>query len=52
MPAVDRVVRRRRAAAFATTNEETKPAMKRRRTEFPEPGAIDQIFREAKRNRA
>ncbi len=51
MPSVERVIRRRRPQP-----QPLEPVLRLverpKRSEFPEPGAIEQLFREARKNRS
>jgi hypothetical protein len=54
LPAIEHVIRRapRLQAATNRAIDAVLGKPKRRKQEFPEPGSIDQLFREARRNRA
>lgn len=51
MPEVSRVVRRRRDEQRLELPADSKPAKRAPGHVFPEPGAIEELFREARRNR-
>lgn len=52
LPEVERVVVRRRGSGLVPTIVSEKPEPKSEPGTFPEPGAIEELFKEARRNRA